>query len=105
MDHRPKTAEQHVDRLDQARLEFGDLRVADEYDTNSMGDVLDFRSLLERDVVALKQVLIAGRYPFGKIDLPFMRIVEQQSGRVLSSRDLLRMVNATHLLRLNTGPR
>lgn len=105
MDHRPKTAEQHVDRRDQARFEFGDLRVADEYDTDSMGDVLDFLGPLERDVVALKQTLIADRYPFGKIDLPFMRIVEQQSGRVLSSKDLLRMVNATHLLRLNTGPR
>lgn len=104
MDHRPKTPEQYVNLIDQALFEIDDLRAAAEYDMESMGDVLDFLDQLERDVHALRQSMIEGRYQFGKTDLPFMRIVEEQSDRVLPFKYLLRMINATHRLGLDVDP-
>ena len=101
MDNRPKTAEQYIDLIDQALFEIGDLRAAAEYDGESMAGVTEFLGNLERDVSAIRQAMVEGRYQFGGNDLPFMRIVERQDDRVLPFKYLLRMINATHRLGLD----
>lgn len=102
MDTRPKTAAEYIELIDQALFEIDDLRAAAEYDMESMGGVLEFLDQLDRDVRGLKQAMLDGRYQFGNSDLPFMRIVEAQDERVLPFKYLLRVINATHRLGLNT---
>lgn len=103
MDTRPKTAAEYIELIDQALFEIDDLRASAEYDMESMGGVLEFLDQLDRDVRGLKQAMLDGRYQFGNSDLPFMRIVEAQDERVLPFKYLLRVINATHRLGLNTG--
>lgn len=102
MDHRPKTAEAYVELIDQALFEIDDLRAAMEFDMESMGDASTFLDTLHNDVQAIRQAMVEGRYQFGNRDLPFMKVVEETSDRVLPFKYLLRMINATHRLGLAT---
>lgn len=102
MDTRPKTAEQYIELINQALFEIEDLRAAVEYDEDSMGSAVEFLGQLEADVGALRQAMLEGRYHFGGSDLPFMKIVERQDERVLPFKYLLRVINATHRMGLNT---
>ena len=94
---RPKTPEQYVDLVDQAIFEIEDLRMAAEYDMESMGAATEFLSELERDMRELRDSMADGSYRFGKQDLPYVRVVEQQDERILPFKQLLLKINETHI--------
>jgi hypothetical protein len=94
---RPKTAEEYVDLVDQALFEIEDLRMAAEYDMDSMGAAMEFLEDLERDVRKLRDSMADGSYMFGKENLPFFKIAEQQDERFLPFRQLLLKINETHI--------
>ena len=94
---RPKTAEEYVDLVDQALFEIEDLRMAAEYDMDSMGAAMDFLEDLARDVRKLRDSMADGSYMFGKENLPFFKIAEQQEERILPFRQLLLKINETHI--------
>lgn len=94
---RPKTPEQYVDLVDQAIFEIEDLRLAAEYDMESMGAANEFLSELEQDVRALRDSMADGSYRFGKENLPFVKVVENQDERILPFRQLLLKINETHI--------
>jgi hypothetical protein len=94
---RPKTPEQYVDLVDQAIFEIEDLRLAAEYDMDSMGAATEFLSELERDVRTLRQSMADGSYRFGKQDLPYVKVVEHQDERILPFKQLLLKINETHI--------
>ena len=94
---RPKTAEEYVDLVDQALFEIEDLRMAAEYDMDSMGAATDFLEDLERDVRRLRDSMADGSYMFGKENLSFFNIAKHQDERVLPFRQLLLKINETHI--------
>jgi hypothetical protein len=94
---RPKTPEQYVDLVDQALFEIEDLRLAAEYDMDSMGAATEFLGELERDVRSLRDSMADGSYRFGKENLPFVRVVERQDERILPFKQLLLKINETHV--------
>jgi len=94
---RPKTPEQYVDLVDQALFEIEDLRLAAEYDMESMGAATEFLAELERDVQALRNSMADGSYRFGKENLPFVKVVERQDERILPFKQLLLKINETHI--------
>jgi hypothetical protein len=93
---RPKTPEQYVDLVDQALFEIEDLRLAAEYDMESMGAATEFLGELENDVRALRDSMADGTYRFGKEDLPYVKVVEHQDERILPFKQLLLKINETH---------
>ena len=94
---RPKTAEAYVDLVDQALFEIEDLRLAAEYDMDSMGAATEFLAELEQDVRKLRNAMADGSYRFGKDDLPFVKVVAHQDERVLPFKQLLLKINETHV--------
>ena len=94
---RPKTPEQYVDLVDQALFEIEDLRLAAEYDMDSMGAATEFLADLEHDVRKLRQAMADGSYRFGKENLPFVTVVENQDERILPFKQLLLKINETHI--------
>ena len=94
---RPKTAEQYVNLVDQALFEIEDLRLSAEYDMDSLGAATDFLSDLEHDVRKLRQSMADGSYRFGKENLPFVKVVENQDERILPFKQLLLKINETHI--------
>ncbi len=99
---RPKTPEQYVDLVDQALFEIEDLRLAAEYDMESMGAATEFLAELEEDVRKLRASMADGSYRFGKEDLPFVRVVAHQDERILPFKQLLLKINETHTNGLET---
>lgn len=93
---RAKTVDSYVDLVDQAIFEIEELRLATEYDMESLGNTRSFIDKLEKHVRALKQNMVDGSYHFEARDLPFMKIVDQQDDRYLPFKYLLRMINETH---------
>ena len=83
--------------MDQALFEIEDLRLAAEYDIDSMGAATDFLSDLEHDVRKLRQSMADGSYRFGKENLPFVKVVEHQDERILPFKQLLLKINETHI--------
>ncbi|VAW82384.1 hypothetical protein MNBD_GAMMA13-1759 [hydrothermal vent metagenome] len=100
---RPKTPEEYVDLVDQALFEIEDLRMAAEYDMESMGAATEFLSELERDVRKLRASMADGSYHFGKENLLFFKVVEHQDERILPFRQLLLKINETHTKGLDAG--
>ena len=94
---RPKTPEEYVDLVDQAIFEIEDLRLSAEYDMDSMGAATEFLGDLERDVRRLRESMADGSYQFGKENLPFVRVVENQDERILPFKLLLLKINETHI--------
>lgn len=94
---RPKTPEQYVDLVEQALFEIEDLRLAAEYDMDSMGAATEFLADLEHDVRKLRQAMANGSYRFGKENLPFVNVVQNQDERILPFKQLLLKINETHI--------
>jgi hypothetical protein len=100
---RPKTAEQYVDLVDQALFEIEDLRLAAEYDVDSMGEANEFLAELEHEVRKLRNAMADGSYRFGKDDLPFVKVVAHQDERILPFKQLLLKINETHIKGLDVA--
>ncbi len=100
---RPKTPEEYVNLVDQALFEIEDLRMAAEYDMESMGAATEFLSELEGDVSKLRASMADGSYQFGKENLAFFKVVEHQDERILPFRQLLLKINETHIKGLDAG--
>ena len=94
---RPKTPEEYVDLVDQALFEIEDLRLAAEYDIDSMGAATEFLDQLQRDVSKLRESMADGSYLFGKENLPYVKVVERQDESVLPFKLLLLKINETHI--------
>jgi hypothetical protein len=94
---RPKTPEEYVDLVDQALFEIEDLRLAAEYDMDSMGAATEFLEALERDVRRLRTSMADGSYRFGKENLPYFKVIEHQDERLLPFKMLLLKINETHV--------
>ena len=94
---RPKTPEEFVDLVEQAIFEIEDLRMAAEYDMDSMGAATEFLDELERDMRKLRDSMSDGSYRFGKENLPFVKVVEHQDERILPFKQLLLKINETHI--------
>ena len=95
-DGRPTTAEEYVDLVDQLLFELEELRIAAEYDMESLGAAMGFVDDLERDIKELRASMADGSYRFGKHDLGFMKLVEAQSDEMLPFKQLFRVINKTH---------
>ena len=96
---KPKTVDEYVELVNQAVYEVEELRMAMEYDEDSLGAAASFLDELEEGVRRLKQQMQEGSYRWASGDLPFMVIVEKVDDRLLPFKDLLRLINHTH----NTG--
>jgi hypothetical protein len=94
---RPKTPEEFVDLVDQAIFEIEDLRLAAEYDMDSMGAANEFLSQLERDMRRLRESMTDGSYRFGKENLPYVKAIQNQDERILPFKQLLLKINETHI--------
>ena len=95
-DGRPTTPEEYVDLVDQILFELEELRIAAEYDMESLGAAMGFVDALEKDLKQLRASMADGSYRFGKEDFPFMRLVEAQDDLDLPFKQLFRVVNKTH---------
>ncbi len=100
---RPQTAAEYVDLVDQAIFELEELRMAAEYDMESLGKAMDYVDDLEKQMRALRASMADGSYKFGREDLPFMDIVRKYDDDVLPFRFLFQMINDTHKLGLDVG--
>ena len=94
---RPRTPEEYVDLVDQALFEIEDLRLAAEYDMDSMGAATEFLEQLERDIGKLRESMADGSYRFGKENLPYVTVVEHQDESILPFKRLLLKINETHI--------
>ena len=92
---RPKTVEAYVELVNQALFETEDLRMAMEYDAESMGN-LPYLEILEPILKDLRESMRDGSYQFENEDLSFMDIVEKESDKTMPFKFLLRMINETH---------
>ena len=103
---KPKTVEEYVELVNQAVYEVEELRMAMEYDEDSLGGAASFLDELERGVLGLKREMAEGSYRWASGDLPFMGIVENVDDRLLPFKDLLRLINHTHMtgLEVDEGP-
>lgn len=93
---RAKTVEQYVGFVDELIDELYELRMAMEYDMDSMGGAMNFIEVLESQVKDLRKSMGDGTYVFGDDNLPFMELVKNVDDRLLPFKHLFMMVNATH---------
>jgi hypothetical protein len=94
---RAKTVEQYVGLVDEIIHELYELRMAMEYDMDSMGGAMNFIEVLETQVKDLRNSMADGSYVFGDDNLPFMELVKNVDERLLPFKHLFMMVNATHI--------
>ncbi|GMQ96522.1 MAG: hypothetical protein BMS9Abin15_0194 [Gammaproteobacteria bacterium] len=100
---RARNVEEYVDLVDQALFELDDLRMAAEYDQDSMGMSIDFLDTLEQQVKVLRSGMEEGSYKFEDKDLPFMDVIKDIDDRLLPFKQLFRMINETHKYGLDVG--
>jgi hypothetical protein len=93
---RAKTIEEYVGYVDEILYELYELRMAMEYDMDSMGGAMNFLEVLEGQVKALRNTMADGSYVFADENLPFMELVKNTDDRLLPFKHLFLMVNATH---------
>lgn len=94
---RAKTVEQYVGLVDEILDELYELRMAMEYDMDSMGGAMNFLEVLEGQVKDLRKSMADGTYVFGDENLTFMELVKNVDDRLLPFKHLFMMVNATHI--------
>ncbi len=93
---RARTVEQYIELVKQAIFEVEELRMAIEYDMDSMGGALGFIEILEQQMQDLVGSMEKGEYRFMDEDLPFMGMVLEVDDRLLPFKHLLAVINETH---------
>lgn len=94
---RASTMKEYQELINQALFELQDLRASVEFDEEFMGEVLEFVEPLETSIRKLNQDISDGSYRFAKQNLPFMPIVYQTPGSLLPFKQLLILINDTHI--------
>ena len=100
---RAKTVEEYVRLVNEALFETEELRIAAEYDMESMGNTAQFVDELEAGLRELRKRMEEGTYAFENRDLPFMELVNKQDDRYLPFKHLLKVINDTHRHGLDVG--
>jgi hypothetical protein len=93
---RAKTVEQYIDLVKQAVFEVEELRLAMEYDMDSMSGAGSFIDELEQQIKSVYQGMEQGTYQFANEDLTFMGYVLHVDERLLPFKHLLYLINETH---------
>lgn len=99
---RPTTPEGYIDLIKQAIFEVEDLRAAIEYDVEGMAGSTGFIDDLETQVKAVYKSMEDGTYQFEDKDLPFMALAREHGTFSLPFRDLLKIINDTHRMGLDS---
>ena len=99
---RPTTPEGYINLVEQAIFEVEDLRAAIEYDMEGMEGSTGFIDDLETQVKAVYKSMEEGTYEFEDKDLPFMGLVREHGSFSLPFRDLLKIINDTHRMGLDS---
>jgi len=102
MSHRPRTAKEYVDQVDQLVFDLKDLQGALAYDTEAIDVNFSYLDVLIEEVHRLRKSMEDGSYRFGKEDLPFMPIVKRRSEHDLPFIKSFYLINQTHKEGLDT---
>ncbi len=93
---RARTIDEYIRLIEEAIYETEELRIAAEYDMESMGGVAGFVDELERALRMIYNSMKEGSYQFENKDLPYMALVNKLSDKVLPFKHLLNVINETH---------
>lgn len=101
---RPKTADDYIDLIKNARFEVDELRASLEYDLEGLGgDALKVAEELDVHISDIYKSMQDGSYEFEDKDLPFMTLVRSVDSYSLPFKDLLNIINETHRKGLAVG--
>ena len=96
MNVRPATPQEYAGLVDQAIAELEDILEASSYDFDEVSENPGFVEVLLKELRELRHTMTDGSYQFGRNDLPFMRIVKQQTDKELPCIRLFYQINQTH---------
>ena len=96
MNVRPATPQEYAGLVDQVIAELEDILEATSYDFNEIGENPGFVEVLMKEMRELRRSMTDGSYQFGRNDLPFMRIVKQQTDKELPCIRMFYQINQTH---------
>lgn len=92
-----KTPQEYYELVQQALFEVQDLKAALEYESLGMEAALKFVDDLEEGLEQMAADMRNGDYLFGREDLPFMEIINQQDAHVVPFKKLLDDINYIHI--------
>jgi hypothetical protein len=93
---RARTAEEYAGLVDQVIGELQDILEAVHFDFDDIESNTDYVEILLKEMRALRATMADGSYQFGRIDLPFMRIVKLHNDNDLPCIRLFYDINQTH---------
>jgi len=96
MSSRAKTAAEYAGLVDQAIDELQDILDAAGFDFDAVESNLGYVNALLKEMRTLRLSMTDGSYQFGRMDLPWMRIVKQHSEQDLPCIRLFYLINQTH---------
>lgn len=96
MGERARTVEEYTGLVDQVIFDLEDLRSTSEFDIEAIEVNTSFVDLLLEEVRALRKSMADGSYLFGRVDLPFMRLVKKSNEKDLPFIKLFFQINQTH---------
>ena len=96
MGERARTVEEYTGLVDQVIFDLEDLRSTSEFDIEAIEVNTSFVDLLLEEVRALRKSMADGSYLFGRVDLPFMRLVKRSNEKDLPFIQLFFQINQTH---------
>ena len=96
MGDRARTVEEYTGLVDQVIFDLEDLRSTSEFDIEAIEVNTSFVDLLLEEVRALRKSMADGSYLFGRVDLPFMRLVKKSNEKDLPFIKLFFQINQTH---------
>jgi hypothetical protein len=96
MSSRAKTAAEYAGFVDQVIDELLDIIEADSFDLDSVESNLGYVHVLLKEMRAMRSSMTDGSYQFGRMDLPWMRIVKQHTEQDLPCIRLFYLINQTH---------
>ncbi len=98
-----RTTEEYIEWVKQAVFEVGDLRDCFEFDLEDVSRFPAYLDPLEQSIKDVLESMKAGRYQFGREDLPFMNIVHRYGDEIPFSA-LLKQINETHRKGIDVQP-
>lgn len=96
MNTRARTPEEYAGLVDQVIDELEDIREAASFDMEDIDGPPGYVDALLKEMRELRRSMSDGSYQFGRMDLPFMRIVKQYSENELPCIRMFYQINRTH---------